>query len=99
MNLLWEGRRVAGGGKKESRFIENYIKGGSDNEEWECGLEFQYANPEMVYVRPREAKSLDDKKLKDFPPEQARDLSIVHIPPLSGIERDWTKETEGIRIY
>jgi len=95
MNLLWEGRRVAGGGKKESRFIEIILKGDSENEEWECGLEFQYANPEMVYVRPREAKSLDDKRLKDFPPEQARDLSIVHIPPLSGIERDEPRRDRG----
>lgn len=97
MNLLWEGRRVAGGGKKESRFIEIILNGNSGNEEWECGLEFQYANPEMIYVRPREAKKLDDKKLKDFPPDRARDLSIVHIPPLSGIERDEPRRDRGFQ--
>ena len=95
MNLLWEGRRVAGGVKKESRFIEIILEGNSNEGDWECGLEFQYANPEMVYVRPREAKLLDDKKLKDFPPEQARDLSIVHIPPLSGIERHEPRRDRG----
>jgi len=88
MNLLWEGRRVAGGGKNGSRFIEIILKGSSDKGEWECGLEFQYANPEMVHVRPQGGKSLEVKKLKEFPPSEARDLSIVHIPPLSGIERD-----------
>jgi predicted ATPase len=95
MNLLWEGRRVAGGGKKESRVIEIILNGSSGNREWECGLEFQYANPEMIYVRPREAKKLDDKKLKDFPPDEAKDISVVHIPPLSGIERDEPRRDRG----
>ncbi len=97
MNLLWEGRKVAGGGRKagEPRLIEICLEGSRDNTTWECGLEFQYANPEMVYVRPREARSIDDKKLKDFPPDQAKDLSIIHIPPLSGIEGDEPRRDKG----
>lgn len=97
MNLLWEGRKVAGGGQKAGapRLLEIVIKGRTGRREWECGLEFQYANPEMVYVRPSGSKQLDEAALNAFPPDEAKNLSIVHIPPLSGTERDEPRRDRG----
>ena len=55
MNLLWEGRRLSGDGGKPGtpRLIEIIVEGKENGTSWTCGLEFQYAHPEMAYVRPR----------------------------------------------
>ena len=64
---------------------------------WQCGLEFQYANPEMVYVRPQAAKQLDRESIRDFPPRQAADLEVVHVPPLVGVQRDEPRLDKGMQ--
>ncbi len=93
MNLFWEGRQVAGGGERagQPRRIEIILEG----DDWSCGLEFQYANPEMIYVRPLGAAEMPVKELRKFPPAPARELNVVHIPPLSGIERDEPRRDRG----
>ena len=99
MNLLWEDRRVTGprGMSGSRRLIEIVVEGHADGESWTCGLELQYANPELVYARPLDAKSLDPAALRDFPPPPARQLNIVHVPPLSGIERDEPRHDRGMQ--
>jgi len=99
MNLLWEDRRVSGDGEKPGtpRLIEIVVEGKANGEPWTCGLEFQYANPELVYVRPRDAKGLEQDAIRAFPPEAARGLEIVHVPPLSGIERDEPRRDRGMQ--
>ncbi len=95
MNLLWENRQVAprASDPERRRFIEISVEGRS----WECGLEFQYANPEVVYVRPLQAKDLPSEKIRQFPPEQARDLKVVRVPALSGIEREEPRRDRGLQ--
>ena len=99
MNLLWEDRRVTGprGMSGSRRLIEIVVEGHADGESWTCGLELQYANPELVYARPLDAKSLPPTALRDFPPPPARQLNIVHVPPLSGIERDEPRRDRGMQ--
>ena len=99
MNLLWEDRKVTGprGMSGSRRLIEIIVEGQADEESWTCGLELQYANPELVYARPLDAKSLDPSALRDFPPTAARQLNIVHVPPLSGIERDEPRRDRGMQ--
>lgn len=99
MNLLWEDRRVTGDGDKPGtpRLIEIVLEGGASGKSWTCGLEFQYANPEVVYVRPKDAKTLDQEAIRNFPPEEARSLEVVHVPPLSGIERDEPRRDRGMQ--
>ena len=93
MNLLWEDRRVSGERPGLPRLIEIIVEG----EAWSCGLEFQYANPELVYVRPQQAKTLDREAILNFPPPAAEKLDIVHVPPLSGIERDEPRHDQGMQ--
>ena len=99
MNLLWEDRRVTGpaGMSGTRRLIEIVVDGEADGEAWSCGLELQYANPELAYARPVGAKELDREDIREFPPQAARDLGVVHVPPLSGIERDEPRRDRGMQ--
>lgn len=99
-NLLWEGRKVTGpkGMADRRRLIEIIVEGrDADGKAWECGVEFQYDSPELLYVRPLGAKDLDRDAMRDFPPSPATELDIVHIPPLSGIERDEPRHDRGMQ--
>ena len=99
MNLLWEDRRVSGpkGMAGSPRLIEIVMEGKANGESWECGIELQYANPELVYARPKDSKNLTREAIQHFPPDPAKDLDIVHVPPLSGIERDEPRRDRGMQ--
>ena len=99
MNLLWEDRKVTGpaGMSDTRRLIEIIVEGEVDAESWTCGIEFQYANREVVYARPHGAKDLDREAIRSFPPSAAQALGIVHVPPLSGIERDEPRRDRGMQ--
>ena len=98
MNLLWKDRVVSGGGGPgASRLMEIVVEGRSHGENWECGLEFQYANREMVYVRPLGAKHMDAEEINAFPPKAAKDVRVVHVPALFGIQRDEPKHERGMQ--
>ncbi len=99
MNLLWEDRKVSGpqGMSGTPRLIEIVVDGRANGKPWTCGIELQYANPELVYARPKGAKDLDREAIQSFPPEAAKALEIVHVPPLSGIERDEPRRDRGMQ--
>ena len=105
MNLLWEDRKVTGqkGMASERRLIEivvegkTAVEGKTDAEPWTCGMEFQYGNRDLMYARPRGARSLDREAIQKFPPLSAQELGIVHVPPLSGIERDEPRRDRGMQ--
>lgn len=99
MNLLWEDRRVTGpsGMSDTRRLIEIIVDGEVDGESWTCGIEFQYANRELVYARPHGAKELAREDIQRFPPPSAQALGIVHVPPLSSIERDEPRRDRGMQ--
>lgn len=98
-NLLWESRKVTGpkGMSGVRRLIEITVQGEIRNESWECGIEVEYANPDLVYVRPCGAKELDLEEIREFPPLAATNLDIVHVPTLSGIERDEPRRDRGLQ--
>ena len=50
-----------------------------------------------MYARPRGAKGLDQDAIRSFPPSSAQALGIVHVPPLSGIERDEPRRDRGMQ--
>ena len=99
MNLLWNDRRVTGPQKMSGarRLIEITVEGQKNDRPWSCGIELQYTNRELMYARPINAKDLDSEALRDFPPAEARETNIVHVPPLSGIERDEPRRDRGMQ--
>lgn len=98
INLLWQDRKVSSpAGPGPSRLIEIIAEGETEGRRWECGLEFQYANPELFYVRPLGAANLEVNALQDFPPKSAMEQSVVLIPSLSGIARDEPRHERGMQ--
>ena len=99
VNLLWNDRRVTGpkGMSGARRLIEIVVEGQTNDKPWSCGIELQYANRELMYARPRNAKGLGSEEWNDFPPNEVRGVNIVHVPPLSGIERDEPRRDRGMQ--
>ncbi len=96
MNLLWNERQPYARGKEVKpgtpNFIDISIEGKNRGTDWKLAMEFQYANAEMVYVRPSMQK--DDAEPVVIP-EGAKELQIVHIPPFSGIGAEEPKHDIG----
>ncbi len=88
--LLWHNRNV-----RETQVIEKktktkniridiIVEGVSQGKHWKCGLEFDYANSESFYCRPLRVS--DSKDSKPMPiPEEAGEIPIVLLPPMSGL--------------
>jgi len=73
-------------GKQETAHIriDLIVNGVDDGEEWECGFEFDYANPESVYCRAM--RLADEPEPSRMPvPGHARDTKIAYLPPVSGL--------------
>lgn len=99
MNLIWTGRTVSVRGRGTAgRKIEIALEGSDGAETWDYGLEFEYANPEMMYVRPLGAKADPERDLSVVP-RQAQQLRVVHVPALAGIERDEKRHDRGYQDH
>ena len=87
-NLLWRGLRTReanrqGSGTANVR-IEIIVDGvASSGKEWTCGLEFDYANPELFYCRP--LRTSPDGQERMPIPSEAFDERVAFLPPMSGL--------------
>ena len=99
MTMLWEDRRVTGraGMAGARRMIEIVAEGEDRDGPWTCGMEFQYANRELLHARPQGAKDMSPADIARFPPAAARDLDVVFVPPFSGIEREEPRREAGLQ--
>lgn len=73
-------------GKQETSHvrIDVVVEGVDDGKQWECGFEFDYANPESVYCRAMRLS--DDPEPARMPvPDHARATRIAYLPPMSGL--------------
>lgn len=90
-NQLWHNlhtrdvsRDEAGAQQTKHVRIAVIVNGVDDGAEWECGFEFDYANPESVYCRAERLS--DDPEPARMPvPEHARKAKIAYLPPMSGL--------------
>lgn len=83
VRLLWHGCDVLGETNRP-RLIEILVDGTSSGRNWQFGMELQYQGPEMLYCRPMRINAESDERM-DVPPE-VRDLTIIHLPPLAGLQ-------------
>lgn len=87
---LWQNLRVRNFSKNDNGkqhtdniLIELIASGEAGGKSWDCGLEFDYANPESFYCRP-----LNTPNGRMSVPEEAKLEQINLLPPLSGILTD-----------
>lgn len=105
-NQLWHNlhtrdvaRDDAGAQKTSHVRIEVVVNGVDNGEEWECGFEFDYANPESIYCRA--LRLSDEPEPQRLPvPEHARKTRIAYLPPMSGLAATENRLMPGsVNVY
>ena len=98
--LLWRDLHVRDMLRSEGRQttqnvrIDVIVEGVSKGRRWVCGLEFDYANEESFYCRP--LRMSDESAQKRMPiPEEADDVQIAFLPPMSGMAATETRLDQG----
>lgn len=96
-NLLWRNLRVRE--SMQSKGTQNIrvdivVKGVSGGMNWDCGLEFDYANDESFYCRPLRLGE-DPNSERMSIPEQATEVNIAFLPPMSGLAATETRLDPG----
>jgi ABC-type branched-subunit amino acid transport system ATPase component len=86
--MLWHGLKVTSATRHAGKLdatknihIEITVEGDSNGVSWSCGFEFQHANSESIYCRPL----LNEDAVPFAIPQEALDLSIALLPPMSGL--------------
>ena len=95
-NLLWrdlhvrEVERALDGKTKKTRniLIEVVVEGITDDKQWKCGLEFDYANEESFYCRP--LRTGPDASARMSVPPEACQVKVAFLPPMSGLASNET---------
>ena len=99
-NQLWHNLHTrdvtsgAGGRQTKNVRIDVVVNGVDEDGEWECGFEFDYANPESVYCRALR-ESEDDEPTRMPVPEVVRKTRIAYLPPMSGLAATENRLMEG----
>ncbi len=93
VRLLWRNLQVRD--PKNVR-IEIIVEGVTNENQWQCGLEFDYANQESFYCRPLRISEEDGKVSKRMTiPDEVSNLSVAFLPPMSGLAANETRLDEG----
>lgn len=99
-NLLWRALHtrnvymINGRQQTENIRIEIIVKGVSGSSEWECGIEFDYANEESFYCRPlRLGSEIGSERMPI--PEEAVKVDVAFLPPMSGLTATETRLDPG----
>lgn len=86
-------RREDGKQRTSNVRIEIVLEGVSLDQQWTCGLEFDYANAESFYCRPLREESHPTGRLPV--PEEAQSVRIAFLPPMSGLTPSETRLDPG----
>jgi ABC-type nitrate/sulfonate/bicarbonate transport system ATPase subunit len=99
-NLLWRNLHVRSlqraNGKQDTRNIriEILVTGVTENVQWSCGFEFDYANPESFYCRPLREDE-DQQSPRMAVPPLAAQTRVAFLPPMSGMAATEDSLPEG----
>ncbi|MYG07212.1 AAA family ATPase [Candidatus Poribacteria bacterium] len=81
--LLWRNLQVRA---PQNVRIDIIVEGITTDKEWKCGFEFDYANQESFYCRPLRVSGASEKGIERMSvPEEAGNLSVAFLPPMSGL--------------
>ena len=89
--MLWsdlytlQTKRKEGGKIQESKDvnIEISVSGISQGKSWECGLEFEYRDEEVMYVRP--LRTMQNNVIIDDP-DLLKPIRVFYLPTMSGLK-------------
>ena len=100
--LLWQNqqvrdrKKVDGKQRLQNVRVDIIVEGITRGKNWKCGFEFDYANQESFYCRPLRISELDGKVSERMPvPEEAANLSVAFLPPMSGLAANETRLDDG----
>ena len=93
VDLIWFNRKVRKGSNDNIR-IELIVEGINRGKEWKCGLEFDYSNSEAFFCRPLRIGSGQNFDRMEIP-QEAIDVKIAFLPPMSGLATDEALLQEG----
>ena len=92
--LLWHNLQVRN--VQENVRMDIIVEGVTASKKWECGLEFDYANPESFYCRPLRLSEADGKVLEQMlVPGDVENLNVAFLPPMSGLASNETRLDTG----
>lgn len=89
-NLLWQDLHVRDvqkiDDKQQTRNIrvDISVEGVTEDVQWTCGLEFDYANAESLYCRPLRLSEEKDPERMPIPPASLK-VRLAFLPPMSGL--------------
>ncbi len=98
-NLLWRDlrtrhvRREDGKQKTSNIRIDISVEGETEGRTWECGLEFDFANTESFYCRPRRSNAAEPERMEV--PTEASSVNVAYLPPMSGLATNETRLNRG----
>src|SRR5262245_50267955 len=86
--LLWLDlhlRQVPDRGAKATQniLIEITVEGISNGRAWQCPLEFDYSNDEIIHCRPARINGNSEERAV-VPPEE-EEIRVAYLPPMSGL--------------
>ena len=93
MDLMWFCRKVRKGSNQNIR-IDLIVDGVSNESEWKCGLELDYANDETFYCRPLRLSEGENPERMSIPKE-AIQTKIAFLPAMSGLATEEAIIEEG----
>jgi hypothetical protein len=90
--LLWNNKKLISKQPKDNTPIKIIItvEGRDNGRTWSCGIELQYARTDLIYCR------LSGEE--EIPPE-ALQYSMIHVPPLSGLQTEEKRIDPGYQNY
>ena len=99
-NLLWRDLHVRdvsrenGNQRTRNVRIDIVVEGVTNDRQWECGFEFDYANEESFYCRPlRLTEAANPPRMPV--PDEASGIRVAFLPPMSGLSANETRLDPG----
>ncbi len=98
--LLWRGLSVreqtaVDGARGTSNVrMDIIVEGVGERGEWQCGLEFDYANEESFYCRPLRSGTTPTSDRMPIP-DDASSVTLAYLPPMSGLAATETRLEHG----
>ncbi len=99
-NQLWRELHVRNVSQSESSRVTKNIRidiiveGVDNGHSWQCGMEFDYANPESLYCRPLRLSEESNPGRMTIP-DDAGTTSIAFLPPMSGLSSNEVRLDSG----